>query len=140
MGSEHNQREVEATIEGMLREWKRAMLSFWTLGLLLNRPMYGLEIKSEVETSTQGWMEVLPSTIYQLLRRLEKRGLVTSHQEASDQGPPRTYYAITGAGREVVRRYMVEVLSPQSPAFQALGDLTATIHQSLLNNNKEPEQ
>jgi DNA-binding PadR family transcriptional regulator len=47
-------------------------------GLLLIRPMYGLEIKKEIETSTQGKMKLGASTIYQLLRRLEKRSLVTA--------------------------------------------------------------
>ena len=55
--------QIEDVVERMLREWKRSMLTFWTLGLLATRPMYGLEIKNEIEHSAQGALTVRPSTI-----------------------------------------------------------------------------
>jgi PadR family transcriptional regulator len=121
--------QVNDVVEQMLGEWKRGMLTFWTLGLLLIRPMYGLEIKKEIETSTQGKMKLGTSTIYQLLRRLEKRGLVASRWEATTQGPPRAYYEATEAGKAVVQRYVEEVLSPGSPIASALGELTGWLMQ-----------
>jgi len=117
----------------MLAEWKRAMLTFWALGLLLVRPMYGLEIKKEIETSTHGKMKLGASTIYQLLRRLEKRGLVTSRWESTTQGPPRAYYEPTEAGKTVVQHYVDEVLSPGSPIASALGVLTGQLMQQFVH-------
>ncbi len=114
-------------VDDMLDEWKRGMLAFWTLGLLVTRPMYGLEIRKEIETSSLERITLGVSTIYQLLRRLEKRGLVTSRWEDSPRGPRRAYYEITPAGREVVLRYIQEVLSPTSPIPAALGRLIAAI-------------
>lgn len=114
-------------VEGMLNEWKRGMLTFWALGLLAVRPMYGLEIRKEIESSSQGKIILGVSTIYQLLRRLEKGGLVTSQWQKSPQGPPRAYYEITPAGRAVVLRYIEEVLSPHSPIPAALGRLIQAI-------------
>ena len=114
-------------VDGMLNEWKRGMLTFWALGLLSVRPMYGLEIRKEIESSSQGKMTLGVSTIYQLLRRLEGRGMVTSRWEKSPQGPPRAYYEITPAGRAVVLRYIQEVLSPQSPIPAALGQLIQAV-------------
>ena len=78
------------------------MLTFWTLSLLLGRPRYGLEIKHEIEDSTQGKMKLGASTIYQLLRRLEKRGLVETSWESTTHGPPRAYCQPTPAGRQAV--------------------------------------
>ncbi len=118
-------------IESMLSEWKRSMLTFWALGLLLTRPMYGLEIRKEIENSTQKQIRLGASTIYQMLRRLETRGLVQSRWERTTQGPPRAYYEVTPAGIEVVARFCVDVLSPQSPIAAALGDLTGRIFQRL---------
>ena len=118
---------TDELIESMLEEWKRSMLTFWVLGLLLNRSMYGLEIKKEIEESTQGRMKLGASTIYQLLRRMERRNLLTSHWESTAQGPPRAYYDPTPAGRELVFRYAAEVLSPKSPIASALGRLTGEI-------------
>jgi len=118
-------------IENMLDEWKRSMLTFWTLSLVLIQPNYGLEIKKEIETSTQGKMKLGVSTIYQLLRRLENRGLVESFWEHTTQGPPRAYYRITSSGREVVRRYVSDVLSPSIPIASALNQLMPLVFQHL---------
>ena len=114
----HNEAiQIEDMVEGMLQEWKRSMLTFWTLGLLINRPMYGLEIANEIESSTKGALTVRSSTIYQMMSRLGKRGLVTSYQEKTTIGPPRTYYQLTDAGRQVLKRYIDEVLSPGRPSW-----------------------
>jgi len=113
----------------MLEEWKRGMLSFWVLGLLLQKPMYGLEIKKEIQSSTQGRMKLGDSTIYQLLHRLERRGLVSCLWEKSPGAPLRAYYEITPVGREVLDRYADEVLSPSSPISAAVNDLVSKIFQ-----------
>ena len=122
---------IDQVVDGMLQEWKRSMLTFWTLGLLVSRPMYGLEIKDEIETSTQGALTVRPSTIYQMMARLGKRGLVDSYQERTTVGPPRTYYQLTPAGRQVLRRYIDEILSPDSPIYTGLSQMTARLFQTL---------
>ncbi|MBN2148402.1 MAG: PadR family transcriptional regulator [Anaerolineales bacterium] len=114
-------------VERMLDEWKGGMLTYWVLGLLTLRPMYGLEIKKEIEQSSEGKIMLGVSTIYQLLRRLEKRSMVTSHWEKSQQGPPRAYYETTPEGRAIVLRFIEEVLSPTSPIPNALGRLTQQI-------------
>lgn len=114
-------------VDRMLDEWKGGMLTFWVLGLLLLRPMYGLEIKKEIEESSAGKIRLGPSTIYQILRRLETRGMLTSRWEKSRQGPPRAYYEATPAGQRIVRRFIDEILSPASPLPNALGRLTQQI-------------
>lgn len=124
--------KTDKLVEKMLEEWKRSMLTFWVLGLLLDRPMYGLQIKNEIEASTQGKMKLGASTIYQLLRRLEKRGLLVSRWEQNSKGPARAYYEPTPVGQEIVYRYASEVLSPDSPVSTALGNLSAKI----LNRSK----
>ncbi len=116
-------------IEAMLDEWKRGMLTFWALSLVCLRPMYGLEIKKEIESSTQGKIRLGASTIYQLMRRLEQRGMVASRWQPTTQGPPRAYYEATDAGRALVQRYTQEVLSPASPIPAALGALMAQLFQ-----------
>lgn len=117
-------------VESMLNEWKRGMLTFWALGLLVVRPMYGLEIRKEIENSSRGKITLGVSTIYQLLRRLEGRRMVSSRWEKSPQGPPRAYYEITPMGHAVVLRFIQEVLSPQSPIPAALGELLRAILES----------
>jgi PadR family transcriptional regulator PadR len=116
-------------VQGMLSEWKRGMLSFWVLGLLLRKSRYGLEIRREIEEATRGRITLGASTLYQLLRRLERQGLLKSRWAPSKQGPPRAYYRLTPAGREVVRRFAEEILNPRSPINAGLGRLTAALFE-----------
>ena len=46
-------------------------------------------------------------TLYPLLRRLEKQGLLTSEWE-TEGAKPRKYYAVTPAGREVYGRLRIQ--------------------------------
>ena len=117
----------QIAIDRMMNEWKRGMFSFWALGLLLLRPMYGLEVKREIEDSTGGKLRLGASTIYQILRRMEKRGLVKSRWQATTFGPPRAYYEPTLAGRAVIRAFMAEVLSLDSPISAGLGRLMTSL-------------
>ncbi len=130
--------QVGDVVEQMLGEWKRGMLTFWALGLVLVRPMYGLEIKKEIETSTQGKMKLGASTIYQLLRRLEKRGLVASRWQSTTQGPPRAYYEATQSGKAVVQRYVADMFLPNSPIASALGVLIGQLMQQFSTSDQGP--
>jgi len=121
---------TDGILEGMLGVWKRGMLTFWVLGLLSLRPMYGLEIKKEIERSRERRVRLGPSALYQLLRRLGKRRLVQSRWQPTTKGPPRACYEATEAGRAVVSRYIAEVLSSESPIPTALGQLMAALMPS----------
>jgi PadR family transcriptional regulator PadR len=126
----------QIVIDRMMNEWKRGMFSFWALGLLLLRPMYGLEIKREIEESTGGKLRLGASTIYQILRRMEKRGLVTGRWQATSLGPPRAYYEPTPAGRAVIRAFTAEVLSSNSPISAGLGRLMLNLMKNLEMDSK----
>ena len=42
-------------------------------------------------------------TVYPILSRLRREGLLRSRIRESEQGPPRKYYALTAAGRAALR-------------------------------------
>jgi len=44
-------------------------------------------------------------SIYPVLGRLERDGLVETFREASNGGPPRKYYRASTRGREALRRW-----------------------------------
>ena len=46
-----------------------------------------------------GAIEIKEGTIYPILSRLSREGLVSSHWAESSQGPPRKYYELTDTGR-----------------------------------------
>ena len=70
------------------------------LGLLSERPLHGYEIKQIIAQRMANIAQVAPGTIYYTLKKLEKRGLITSSSERMGNRPERRVYEITGPGRQ----------------------------------------
>ncbi|WP_229331843.1 PadR family transcriptional regulator [Streptomyces sp. UNOC14_S4] len=75
----------------------RGVLDLCLLALVAERPRYGFEI---VEGLAERGMELVSEgSIYPLLARMEKAGLLESFRRPSESGgAPRKYYRLTGAG------------------------------------------
>lgn len=68
-------------------------------------PMYGYQIAKRLEREGEGVLSGKQSALYPVLRSLEGGGLLESFVEPSVAGPPRRYYRITYAGRDVLHRW-----------------------------------
>ena len=66
-------------------------------------PMYGYQIAKLLEENNQDVPLMKQGALYPVLRSLEKSGLLDSEVEPSVSGPPRRYYTITEAGREILK-------------------------------------
>lgn len=66
-------------------------------------PMYGYQIAKTLERLGEGVLSGKQSALYPVLRNLQAAGLLDSHVEPSDAGPPRRYYRITAQGRAALR-------------------------------------
>jgi PadR family transcriptional regulator PadR len=69
-------------------------------------PMYGYQIAKRLEQVGEGVLAGKQSALYPVLRNLESAGLLDSFVEPSMAGPPRRYYRITAAGREVLQAWV----------------------------------
>jgi PadR family transcriptional regulator PadR len=69
-------------------------------------PMYGYQIAKRLEQVGQGVLAGKQSALYPVLRNLESAGLLDSFVEPSMAGPPRRYYRIPAAGREVLQAWV----------------------------------
>lgn len=94
--------------EAQLRKFQKE-LSAGTVSLVLlavlagaDEPLYGYLIAKRLE-GLDGVLSGKQSALYPVLRNLEAAGLLGSFVEPSMTGPPRRYYRITQAGREVLR-------------------------------------
>jgi DNA-binding PadR family transcriptional regulator len=70
------------------------------LGLLMQRPRHGYELRAAFEAlvgGEQNW-DVKPAQIYTTLSRLEEGGLVVQQEIAQEGGPEKRIYTITSAG------------------------------------------
>lgn len=86
----------EPDIGSLETEMNRGFLHILVLALL-EKDMYGYSMVKHIETL--GY-KVEENTLYPLLRRLEKRGLVQGKWELG-QERPRKVYSVTAAGREM---------------------------------------
>lgn len=81
----------------ILTHLRRGALEHCVLALLDGEPRYGLEIARRL-----GDDRVLlagEGTLYPLLARLRRQGLVDTDWVESTAGPPRRYYSLTAEGR-----------------------------------------
>jgi PadR family transcriptional regulator PadR len=85
---------------------RRGVIEFCVLALLAERERYGFEL-----VHTLGSIDglALPEgTVYPLLSRLRREGLVTTRWGESPSGPPRRYYALAPAGEAALKSFEVE--------------------------------
>jgi PadR family transcriptional regulator, regulatory protein PadR len=84
----------------------RGVLDVCLLAVIADRPAYGYEMTRRL--SERGLDLVGEGSIYPVLGRLERDSLVEAFQQASDGGPPRKYYRLTGRGRTRLRSWAEE--------------------------------
>ena len=83
-----------------LTQVKKGLLELCLLNLLAREQMHGYELVKRL-TAIPGLM-VTVGTIYPLLNRLKREGLLSSLIEESPSGPPRRRYNLTSEGRNRV--------------------------------------
>lgn len=85
------------------------------LGLIIERPAHGYDLEQVIEQrGIRQWTEVGFSSIYYLLTKLEKRGLVQGVQPTPGAKSRRVYHA-TDEGERVARRDVIAQLIEAHP-------------------------
>jgi DNA-binding PadR family transcriptional regulator len=85
--------------------YKKGLLSFWMMLVLLDRPAYALELGPLVERASGGSLAADDNSIYRALGRFERVGLIAGDSRPSSLGPDRRYFRLTGKGRRLLRRF-----------------------------------
>jgi PadR family transcriptional regulator PadR len=85
-------------------QFKKGVLELCVLSLIARQDRYGYELVELISRN----VEIAEGTIYPLLRRLTKDGLCTTYLVESMEGPPRKYYRLTPAGREMQQQLLQE--------------------------------
>jgi len=75
----------------------RGVLDLCLLAVMGEGPAYGYEMTKRL--GERGLSIVGEGSIYPLLGRLERDGLVDTHRAASNGGPPRKYYRLSREGQ-----------------------------------------
>lgn len=91
------------------------------LSLVAEQPRHGYEIELVIEgRGMRDWTEVGFSSIYYLLKKLERKGLIEGRLEEAERGPARKVYQATPAGMEARHEALLEALSAPSRCFPPL--------------------
>ena len=99
------QRKV-AVQDALLSQMRRGTLQYCVLALLAKEERYGFDLVRGL-AEVDG-MVTSEGTIYPLLSRLRRDGLVESTWQESSAGPPRRYYRLTEAGRTALEGFRLE--------------------------------
>ncbi len=82
-----------------ITQLRKGILELAVMGVLYDERHYGYSLVRVLSES--GSISFKEGTIYPILARLDRDGLVRSEWVESDQGPPRKYYALTASGRQL---------------------------------------
>ena len=82
----------------------KGILEGCLLAVISEEEVYGYEMTKKLEQ--YGFNMVSEGSIYPLLIRMKKEGLVDTVTTASDSGPKRKYYSLTELGREELRNFI----------------------------------
>ncbi|MCI1983923.1 MAG: PadR family transcriptional regulator [Bifidobacteriaceae bacterium] len=76
-------------------------------GIVLERisqgETYGYEITNYL--FDMGFEDIVEGTVYTVLVRLEKKGLLAVEKRKSEVGPPRKFYSLNTAGKEYLAQF-----------------------------------
>ncbi len=86
--------------EIFIQKWKsqvkKGTLAFIVLNVLKDNEFYGYELIEKIKIYTE--IEIAEGTLYPLMNRLKKEGLVSSKWVEQSSGIPRKYYLLTDMG------------------------------------------
>lgn len=82
--------------DGRLSQFRKGVVELAILGLLDGGEAYGGEIVDRL--GSHPGLAISAGTVYPLLSRLKKAGLIESAWRESPVGPPRKYYRLSTAG------------------------------------------
>jgi PadR family transcriptional regulator PadR len=83
-------------------EWKKGSAELLILSLLEVRPRHGYDISKLIEQRSRGTLRFHAASLYPLLYRLEKRGLIQGRWVEKSGQRRRRYYRLTPQGHKVL--------------------------------------
>lgn len=91
---------------GLVTQMRKGAIEYCVLALLAGRERYGYELVQAL-SSVDG-MLVTEGTVYPILSRLKREGLLTANWRESREGPPRKYYHLTHTGEAALAAFKAQ--------------------------------
>lgn len=102
-----------------LSQLRRGVADRCVLALLAQRERYGFDL---AKILSEAQLIAGEGTVYPLLSRLRRDGLVDTVWRESMEGPPRRYYSLTPAGSEALVKFRTQWTQFTAAVSQVLDD------------------
>ncbi len=104
--TENRRESAELYAEQLATQLRKGFLAYCVLKVCSREPKYTSDIIAELRGAE---LVVVEGTIYPLLSRLQKDGLLVHEWQESEQGPPRKYYKTTDYGDTVMSQVATRI-------------------------------
>ena len=92
----------EQLFDNWTTQLRKGLLQLCVLKAISRKRLYGYDIVRQLR-KIEG-LVIVEGTIYPILSRLKRDGLVRTKLEESSEGPPRKYYQLTNKGKKLLAR------------------------------------
>lgn len=116
----------------------KGVLDLCVLAVLRDGPQYGYGLVGALQG--RGFELVAEGTVYPLLARMEKGGMVSSFKAPSPDGPRRKYYELTDTGRATLAAGIDAWTEVEAQVRRLLIDNPSNLSQSVQPFTEEPCQ
>jgi DNA-binding PadR family transcriptional regulator len=86
-----------------ITEMLKGVLEGSILEIISGQKTYGYDITQQLRKL--GFEDVVEGTVYTILVRLERGGLVDTEKQPSEVGPPRKFYTLNSRGQEELKTF-----------------------------------
>jgi PadR family transcriptional regulator, regulatory protein PadR len=107
-------------MSGYSKELLKGAADTLVLSTFVGGEMYGYQVVKELGQRSDGFFRFKEGTLYPILHRLEKQGLLAGRWVAMPNGSERRYYGLTPKGE----RTLAEKLTEWQTFVQAVGRVT----------------
>jgi PadR family transcriptional regulator PadR len=111
-------------VTGIDAKIKRGSGELAILALLEQEPLHGYEISKRISQQTGGVLQFNLASLYPLLYRMEKRGLLKGKWEEAKSGRQRRFYHLTPVGK----KQLAPLRAEWARFFQALNSIAGVAH------------
>jgi len=93
------------------------------LAILFKENKHGYQLGLEIEEKSEGQFKFNHGTLYPILHKLEKDGLIKGTWKQESQKRKRKYYSITNKGRKHVQDKLIEWNTFYNHFFKIIGEI-----------------
>lgn len=112
------------------RELLKGAADTLVLSTFVEGEKYGYQVVKELERRSEGFFQLKEGTLYPILHRLEKQGLLCGRWQTMPNGSERRYYALTAKGEHALSDKLDEWQTFAQAVSQVTGSLSLGLKEA----------